>query len=33
VKALEPCGVEEVILAIPVAPDTPGNVIMRELGP
>jgi 5,10-methylenetetrahydromethanopterin reductase len=34
VKALEPCGVEEVILAIPVAPEmTPRNVIMRELGP
>ena len=34
VEALEPCGVDEVVLAIPVAPDiTPRDVIMRELGP
>ena len=34
VEALQPCGVDEVILAIPVAPDiTPRDVIMRELGP
>jgi 5,10-methylenetetrahydromethanopterin reductase len=33
VKALEPCGVDEVVLAIPVAPMiTPRDVIMRELG-
>jgi 5,10-methylenetetrahydromethanopterin reductase len=34
VEALEPCGVDEVVLAIPVAPNiTPRDVIMRELGP
>lgn len=34
VRALEPCGVDEVVLAIPVAPKiTPRDVIMRELGP
>ena len=33
VLALEPCGVDEAILAIPVAPKiVPRNVIMRELG-
>ena len=33
VKALEPCGVDEVVLAIPVAPMiTPRDVILRELG-
>ena len=34
VRALEPCGVDEVVLAIPVAPKiTPRDVILRELGP
>jgi 5,10-methylenetetrahydromethanopterin reductase len=34
VRALEPCGVDEVVLAIPVAPMiTARDVIMRELGP
>jgi 5,10-methylenetetrahydromethanopterin reductase len=34
IKALEPCGVNEVVLAIPVAAMiTPRDVIMRELGP
>ena len=34
VGALEPCGVEEVVLAIPVAPMiTARDVVMRELGP
>lgn len=34
VAALEPCGVDEVVLAIPVAPTiTPRNVVMRELAP
>ena len=33
-RALEPCGVDEVVLAIPVAPNiTSRDVIMRELGP
>jgi len=34
VEALAPCGVDEVVLAIPVAPGiTPRNVVMREFGP
>ena len=34
VGALEPCGVDEVVLAIPVAPTiTPRDVVMRELAP
>jgi 5,10-methylenetetrahydromethanopterin reductase len=34
VEALAPCGVDEVVLAIPVAPDiTPRDVVLRELGP
>jgi 5,10-methylenetetrahydromethanopterin reductase len=33
VRVLEPCGVNEVVLAIPVSPEiTSRNVIMRELG-
>jgi 5,10-methylenetetrahydromethanopterin reductase len=33
-RALEPCGVDEVVLAIPVTPKiTARNLIMRELGP
>ena len=32
-EALEPCGVDEVVLAIPVAPNiTPRDTILRELG-
>jgi 5,10-methylenetetrahydromethanopterin reductase len=34
VEALEPCGVDEVVLAVPVAPlITPRDVVMRELAP
>jgi 5,10-methylenetetrahydromethanopterin reductase len=34
VRALKPCGVDEVILAIPSAPGiAPRNAVMRELGP
>jgi 5,10-methylenetetrahydromethanopterin reductase len=34
VEALAPCGVDEVVLAIPVAPNiTPRDIIMRELAP
>ena len=34
IRALEPCDVDEVVLAIPVAPDiTPRDVIMRGLDP
>ena len=34
IKALEACGVDEVVLAIPVAPKiTPRDAVMRELGP
>jgi hypothetical protein len=34
IRALEHCGVDEVVLAIPVAPKiTPRDAVMRELGP
>jgi 5,10-methylenetetrahydromethanopterin reductase len=34
IRALEPCDVDEVVLAIPVAPDiTPRDVVMRGLSP
>jgi 5,10-methylenetetrahydromethanopterin reductase len=34
IKALEACGVDEVVLAIPVAPKiTPRDAVVRELGP